>query len=681
MLPIYPHSSRHGELARKLRGVAARTRASIVFVTTLLACSASATSVGIDPLDVVRQVVAEKCASCHSGQGPGPFALLTDGDLARHGPTMVRAVETTLMPPWLPAASASGLRDECRLSTDEIAAFRAWKAAGFPLTPRGENPPPDDRLAREPPAPTLTPTAGSPLTVEVARGWFPNPQDPDALRSFAVALNNEHALRIRGWHATRDASSAAARYNLLVSASPAALELDESDPGLGYGRLGDLADRTSGSAGAIGVDGSFELPPGFALEIPPRATLVAEVITSGKGRPLDAGAVLRAIPATANDRVVRDFCVIPGRSAPAIRADASVRVTTEPLDTTLDLVAIVLRPDMRARAVSVRRIDESGVESPLVEIPNYLAMLDRGYVFATALQLRRGDRIRYEVTFDTPNSANRATPVAVLFTALPLDDPRALTASAPAIATTPALATTTPVRVLANATCAPLGIELIAVDGADNFRMSATEITQQQFSAVLRRNPSLFHEGDEHLDRPVDSATWFDAAEFCNQLSVRAGLPIRYELSSIERDSSARITSALVRVNPTNGFRLPSEAEWLRGACTVNSSTVQSLRIDLDVEKEAWMSPWAQNISHAVATKKPNALGFFDLAGNVWEWCEDAWIDPTSSGPVQRVIRGGAWCDLPAAAACDFRSGIPAGTTNSPFGFRIAIDGLHATRE
>ena len=140
MLPIYPHSSRHGELARKLRGVAARTRASIVFVTTLLACSASATSVGIDPLDVVRQVVAEKCASCHSGQGPGPFALLTDGDLARHGPTMVRAVETTLMPPWLPAASASGLRDECRLSTDEIAAFRAWKAAGFPLTPRGENP-------------------------------------------------------------------------------------------------------------------------------------------------------------------------------------------------------------------------------------------------------------------------------------------------------------------------------------------------------------------------------------------------------------------------------------------------------------------------------------------------------------------------------------------------------------
>ncbi|MEN9668954.1 MAG: hypothetical protein RLZZ386_861, partial [Planctomycetota bacterium] len=37
-------------------------------------------------------------------------------------------------------------------------------------------------------------------------------------------------------------------------------------------------------------------------------------------------------------------------------------------------------------------------------------------------------------------------------------------------------------------------------------------------------------------------------------------------------------------------------------------------------------------------------------------------------------VRGGAWCDGIAATACDFRSGVSAGTRNSPFGFRIAVD-------
>ncbi|MSR69072.1 MAG: formylglycine-generating enzyme family protein [Phycisphaerales bacterium] len=617
---------------------------------------------GIDPIDVVRHVVSEQCASCHSGQGPGPFSLLTDVDLARHGPTMVRAVETKLMPPWLPAAGSSGWRDACQLAPEVLAAFHAWKEGGFVITPATQLP------AHEFTANKLPLPIAPALTVDVAFGWTPNAQDPDALRSFSVPLKNETTLRIRGWIATRESPTLPVRYNLLVSTSPVAMALDEADPGIGFGRLGDLPERTSGSAGAIGVDGRFELPAGFAIEIPPQATLVAEAIASGKGRSLSAGATLRTIPARVDDRIVHDFCVIPDRSAPAIRADTRVHVTTEPLDAPLDLVAIILRPDMRARALALRRVDVAGNESTLLEIPKYIAMLDRGYVLAAPLRLARGDRIRYEITYDTANTARRATPVAVLLTAQPLEHTADERAAPP-----PTLSGSADGRA-----CETLAIDLIALDSDEPFRMSRTEITQRQFQNLLKRNPSLFATGENPLERPVDSATWFDAAEFCNTLSTREGLPTRYELTAIERTATGAITSALVRVTSARSYRLPSEAQWLQCACAAAARPLQTPPDDADVKSIAWLSPWAQNISHPVATKAANALGFHDLSGNVWEWCEDAWDDHTAQGPVQRAIRGGAWCDTPAAAACDFRSGIPAGTANSPFGFRIALDGLRA---
>ena len=62
-----------------------------------------------------------------------------------------------------------------------------------------------------------------------------------------------------------------------------------------------------------------------------------------------------------------------------------------------------------------------------------------------------------------------------------------------------------------------------------------------------------------------------------------------------------------------------------------------------------------------VGQKKPNSWGLYDLHGNVWEWCRDAYkdelsggTDPFVDGGWDRVVRGGCWTGPPGScrSAC-----------------------------
>lgn len=195
------------------------------------------------------------------------------------------------------------------------------------------------------------------------------------------------------------------------------------------------------------------------------------------------------------------------------------------------------------------------------------------------------------------------------------------------------------------------------------------EVTQRQWKRVAAtepwKNQSETKAGD---DFPATFVTWKDAADFCEGLTrqERAGgrLPDGWE------------------------YTLPTEAQWVR-ACRARTETKFSFGDDESKLVEyAWcadagVQAVGESYAHRVGQKKPNPWGFYDMHGNVWEWCRDAWTetmpggrDPeviATDGNAYRVLRGAGWNSLGRYSAAGFHSGIKAATRASDIGFRVAL--------
>ncbi len=204
-----------------------------------------------------------------------------------------------------------------------------------------------------------------------------------------------------------------------------------------------------------------------------------------------------------------------------------------------------------------------------------------------------------------------------------------------------------------------------------DFSIGRYEVTQALWQSVMGSNPSNF-KGD---DRPVEQVSWFDAVDFCNKLSATEGLKPAYSIngSNVSWDRTAK------------GYRLPTEAEWeyaARGGSQGSSQKVKYAGSD-NPDAVAWYSSNEGSQTHPVGHKQANALGLYDMAGNVWEWVWD-WYDSgyyaksRASDPVgadsgsSRVLRGGSWGVLPVDLRSSSRSSYGPSLGDRNFvGFRV----------
>ncbi len=186
------------------------------------------------------------------------------------------------------------------------------------------------------------------------------------------------------------------------------------------------------------------------------------------------------------------------------------------------------------------------------------------------------------------------------------------------------------------------------------FLLGRFPVTQDLYYEITKKAPSTF-KGGKH---PVETVSWKDAINFCNLLSVHTRLNPCYKLAD---DCEAIAFDA-----SSNGFRLPTEAEW-EYACKAGTTAVRYG----DLALIAWYKDNSEGTTHAVGQKAPNAWGLYDMLGNVWEWSSDTY-DETIYGSY-RIFRGGGWCDdARGCMATNRRRSHPTAFKIDDLGFRIA---------
>ena len=191
------------------------------------------------------------------------------------------------------------------------------------------------------------------------------------------------------------------------------------------------------------------------------------------------------------------------------------------------------------------------------------------------------------------------------------------------------------------------------------FYMGRYEVTQAQWTVKMGSNPSTFSGYSDSPSRPVEQVSW------------------------------DMIASGSTSFMSLTGLRLPTEAEWeyaYRAGTTTafHSYPAQPTGFNDDtlLGNIAWFYPAAGSQTHAVGGKLANGLGLHDMAGNVYESCQD-WDGPYSSGSVTnptgpttgsyRVYRGGSWISYSDGYRASLRRWV------SPYGIYANV-GFRAVR-
>lgn len=256
----------------------------------------------------------------------------------------------------------------------------------------------------------------------------------------------------------------------------------------------------------------------------------------------------------------------------------------------------------------------------------------------------------------------------------------------------------------------------------DTFRIEPTVVTYAQWLAVYQwaknngytfsRTNSAGSAFGNQGNMPVQTVDWYDAIKWCNartemenaqnpngpQLSpcyYTVTDPNRQNDSAVYRQGEIPLATNNV-MWPANGYRLPTEAEWEKAArgglvgqrfpngLTIShrQATYQSPGITVIYDAGP---PYVNPITTSpVATLLPNNFGLYDMAGNVLQWCWDAYaknyytgssstnnpIGPVSG--ITRVARGGSWTSYATGCRTGLRCNFYPNSAGTTVGFRVA---------
>jgi len=205
------------------------------------------------------------------------------------------------------------------------------------------------------------------------------------------------------------------------------------------------------------------------------------------------------------------------------------------------------------------------------------------------------------------------------------------------------------------------------------------EVTQAQWQSIMGKNPSYFKGCG--TDCPVEEVSWNDIQSFIFRLNDKTGLNYRLPTEAEwEYAARAGTQSATYKNNPewigTNNVPDLNDIAWYSGNSGIDYKGGKYCEDWEDKQLEGFRCG-----THSVGKKQPNAWGFYDMIGNVWEWTNDRYgrysskLKDDPKGPKKggmRVTRGGNWSDSIQQNRSAARYGFGVRTKQNNLGFRLA---------
>ena len=183
------------------------------------------------------------------------------------------------------------------------------------------------------------------------------------------------------------------------------------------------------------------------------------------------------------------------------------------------------------------------------------------------------------------------------------------------------------------------------------FYIGRYEVTLRQWDAVMRHSADG---SSKNADFPIHNITWDDVERFIDRLNEETG----------------------------REYRLPTEAEWEYAARGGRHAEKYAYSGGKQPGPVAWFAENSNRTVHRVGGLQPNALGLYDMSGNVWELCSDYYgpydtldvKDP--QGPergVYHVMRGGSCNSSPQSCRVTFRQDNSLMSGDAVVGFRLVL--------